>query len=64
MSNDDIITTLKDAGYTVTPDGAKLKVELAVTGEALDEAKSNFESWCADNSVAMSVTGDNSYVIG
>ena len=64
MSNDDIITTLKDAGYTVNPDGGKIKVELAVTGDALDEAKSNFEAWAQDNGVAVASTGANTYTIG
>jgi len=64
MSNDDIITTLKDAGYTVNPDGAKINIELGVSGAELAEAKSNFEAWCGDNGVSFSATGDNTYTIG
>ena len=64
MSNDDIIATLQDAGYTVNPDGGKIKVELAVSGNELVEAKSNFESWCGENSVTFASTGENSYILG
>ena len=64
MVNEEIIETLKDSGYSVKENGGKYDIGLeAASADGLDEAKSNFESWCADNGVKFTPNGYKAYVI-
>lgn len=64
MVTNDMIEELKESGYEVKPNGSSFEISLSnVDANLLDEAKSNFEAWCANNGASCSSTGDRNYTI-